>query len=150
MELLEAIKKADHVYICGNGGSAANAIHMANDLISAGIKAHALTSDIATVTAIANDYSYEKIFAGQIAVFCKRGDLLICLSGSGKSPNIIRAIHEARMHGTTTCAIFGAYNDLPWTDEADIMIRDGADMQAAEEAQLRITHDLMRSLKDGK
>ncbi len=70
MKLAKAIRKAKRVYICGNGGSAANAIHMANDLVSCGIKAH--TIDMAFLTALANDYSYDAIFARWLEVVGER------------------------------------------------------------------------------
>lgn len=134
MELAKAIRKAKRVYLCGNGGSAANAIHIANDLISVGIKAHALTADVATLTAIANDYSYDQIFFRQISVMGEAGDLLILLSGSGKSRNIINAIGAAVVKGMDVYRIFG--NER------------GEDMQAAEEAQIRLGHEAMKWLKD--
>lgn len=133
MKLAEAIRKAKHVYLCGNGGSAANAIHIANDLVSCGIKAHALTADVATMTAIANDHCYEDIFRQQIRVFGERGDLLIAMSGSGKSENILRAVIAAEIAGMDVFTIFG--NER------------GEDMQTAEEMQIRLGHDAMRWLK---
>jgi D-sedoheptulose 7-phosphate isomerase len=145
VELAKAIKKAKRVYICGNGGSAANAIHIANDLISCGIKAHALTADVSTLTAIANDYSYEEIFSRQIRNFGEPGDLLIALSGSGRSANILRAIEAAKEMGMQTASIFGGYNNH--SSAADIHIQEGADMQAAERHQITIGHRAMKWLK---
>ena len=131
-ELARAIKKAPRVYICGNGGSAANAIHIANDLVAHGIKAHALTADIATLTAIANDYSYSEIFAQQLDVFGEFDDLLIALSGSGKSPNILEAIATAETIGMKVFKLFG--NER------------GENMQVAENMQLVIAHEAVAYL----
>lgn len=131
MELLELVKRAKRIYIIGNGGSFANAMHIANDLISCGIRAHTL--DPSTLTAIANDHGYENVFARQLEVYGEYGDLLIALSGSGKSPNILKAIEVAKSIGMDVYPIFG--NER------------GEDMQQSEEAQVRIGHQLMRGLK---
>ena len=148
MELAKAVKKAKRVYLCGNGGSAANAIHIANDLVACGIKAQALTADVATLTAIANDDGYEHIFSWQLYVFGEPGDLLIVLSGSGRSPNIIAVLNMAEKMGIESWAIFGKYNKpLPINVASFILMGD--DMQEAEEAQLVIGHDVMRWLKNG-
>jgi len=132
MTLAETIRHARRVYIIGNGGSAANAIHMANDLVACGVKAHALTADIATLTAIANDYGYPFVFSRQLGVYGERGDLLIAMSGSGKSTNILLAIEKAHEIGMSVWRIFG--NER------------GEDMQQAEEAQLKIVHELRKEL----
>lgn len=150
MELAKAILKAKRVYICGNGGSAANAIHIANDLISCKIKAYALTADVATLTALANDYAYEQIFAMQIRAYGEPGDMLIALTGSGKSPNILAAIRAAKEKGVETWVMVGEYNGKhpPVALEADHVIRFGKDMQDAEERQIYMGHKVMRWLKN--
>ena len=148
MKLAKAIQQAKRVYLCGNGGSAANAIHIANDLIACGVKAQALTADVATLTAIANDYSYEYIFARQIAAFAEPGDLVVVLSGSGRSPNILAALQQAKAQGVRTYAVLGAFNqDTPAAMLADERLTWGADMQEAEEKQLQLGHRVMKWLK---
>lgn len=132
MDLLESVRRAKRVYIIGNGGSAANAMHIANDLVSCGIRAYALTADIATFSAIANDYGYENVFVRQLEVYGDYGDLLIALSGSGKSPNILKAIKKAEEIGMDIQLIFG--NARRET------------MQVSEEAQLKIGHELRKAL----
>ena len=129
--LIESIRAAIRVYVIGNGGSAANAIHLVNDLLACGIKAYTL--DIATLTASANDYGYETVFARWIRTVGEKGDLLIALSGSGKSPNILKAIEEATTLSMSVYRIFGA--------------AQGLDMQAAEEAQIALGHEVMRCLR---
>ena len=119
------------VYIVGNGGSFANAAHIANDLLSVGIRAY--TMDSATLTAFANDYGYENAFALWLRVVAESGDTLIALSGSGKSPNILNAIAEAEKIGMRVERVFGS--------------AAGLDMQAAEEAQLALGHEIMRRRK---
>lgn len=135
-----------HVYLIGNGGSAANAVHIANDLIGCGIKAHALTADVATLTAIANDFGYERIFSYQLMRLGEPGDLLVAFSGSGKSPNILLAIDAATKRGMITWAVFGAYNHHD-DGVADILTLAGDDMQEAEEHQLVWGHEIMHRLK---
>jgi D-sedoheptulose 7-phosphate isomerase len=148
MRLADAIKKANRVYLCGNGGSAANAIHIANDLVGCGIKAHALTGDVATLTAIANDFSYQAIFSNQLMKFGEPGDLLIAMSGSGNSENICLAIEAAKARGMYSILITGAYNGEPRAAVfADEVIRVGGDMQSAEEMQLWMGHEAMRQLR---
>lgn len=148
MKLAKAIKKANRVYICGNGGSAANALHIANDLVACGIRAQALTGDVATLTAIANDDSYAAIFARQLKTLGDSGDLLLALSGSGRSANVLAAIAVAKEKGMKSFAIVGEFNqDCPAANVADDCIRWGKDMQDAEEKQLYLGHKAMRWLK---
>ena len=121
------------MYLIGNGGSYANAVHICNDLLSCGVKAYTL--DPATLTASANDYGYETVFARWISVVGEAGDLLIALSGSGKSPNILKALDVAREKGMETILI------------SDFLLN--VDMQRSEEKQLEIGHQAMRELKCG-
>ena len=146
------ILAASRVFLIGNGGSAANAIHIANDWIACGVDARALTSDVATLTAIANDFGYKHIFSRQLYVMGEKDALLIALSGSGNSSNILEAIRAAKEKNMTTWAIIGAWKDGNGrlgkaSRSAHHVIARGTDMQAAEEAQLRIGHEVMRCLK---
>lgn len=87
----EAIMKAKRVYICGNGGSASTANHFVNDLVKmCGIRAYSLCSNEAILTAYANDDGYENIFVDQLRVYAEPGDLVITISTSGKSENILK------------------------------------------------------------
>ena len=81
MKLAEAVRNARRVYLIGNGGSYANAVHVANDLLSVGVRAYTL--DPASLTASANDFGYETVFSRWISVVGEKGDLLVALSGSG-------------------------------------------------------------------
>jgi len=127
-DLAEAILKAPHTYIIGNGGSYANAVHFCNDLLACRVKAHIL--DPATLTASANDFGYETVFARWLDTVGEAGDLLIALSGSGKSPNILLALATASKKGMEVWPVFGAAR--------------GQGMQEAEESQLVLAHDVMR------
>lgn len=154
--LLEAWKRGRQVFLCGNGGSAANAIHIANDLFygaakntgKPGIASHALTANQAIVLCLANDFSYEEIFSEQLRAQGRSGDILIALSGSGNSENIVRAIHAARGIGMTSIAILG-YSGGKCKGLADIPIHFAVDdMQISEDAQLIVGHMLMQWLRE--
>lgn len=140
--LPEAIKHARRVYICGNGGSYANAVHIVNDLNNKGVRAHVL--DPATLTASANDFGYETVFERWIAVHGEPGDLLLVLSGSGNSPNIIKALRKGKEIGMSTFALLG-YPAGKAASIADSCIVAGPTMQQAEEMQLVSGHEVWRS-----
>lgn len=132
MNLKNEILKARRTYVIGNGGSFANADHIVNDLISCGVRAY--TINPATLMANANDYGFYHCFSRWLKVVGEPGDLLIALSGSGRSPNILIACEEAERIGMKVWKIFGAER--------------GEDMQLAEENQIRIGHSLMKELKE--
>jgi D-sedoheptulose 7-phosphate isomerase len=91
-EIVEILKsKRDlgrNVFVCGNGGSAANAEHFTNDLFSKGVKAHCLNSNTSIMTMIANDFGYEQVFSRQLLLYAGKGDLVVLISCSGTSENI--------------------------------------------------------------
>jgi len=124
------VRAAKRVYIIGNGGSYANAMHMCNDLLARNIRAYTL--DPATLVANANDHGFHNSFARWVLVVGEPGDLLIALSGSGKSLNILLACEAAERLGMTVHKIFGAER--------------GENMQQAEEAQIKIGHELWTQL----
>jgi D-sedoheptulose 7-phosphate isomerase len=106
------------LFLCGNGGSAANAIHIANDFHygigysvkssgNKGLKVEALSANQAVITCLANDIGYENIFSQQIDVKASRNDLLVVLSGSGNSENIINALNVANAKSMKSYAILG-------------------------------------------
>ena len=124
MELRDRISHARRVYLIGNGGSYANAAHIAGDLLACGIRAFVI--DAANLTRLANDHGWNNVFADWIRVVGEPGDLLIALSGSGTSPNILRALAVAERIGMEVWREFGA--------------AQGLDMQAAEERQVWLGH----------
>jgi D-sedoheptulose 7-phosphate isomerase len=96
MNYAESIKKAKRVYVCGNGGSASTANHFVNDLVKmCGIRAYSLCSNEALLTAYANDDSFDNIFVDQLKVYAEPGDLIILISTSGRSNNILNVIRWA-------------------------------------------------------
>lgn len=114
--LVDAYKNGKFVFVIGNGGSAANASHIAQDLAKGTrsskeqtkrLKALSLTDNTPFITAQGNDEGYESIFEQQLRTFASKGDLLIAISGSGNSPNIIKAIEWAKANGVATVGVTG-------------------------------------------
>jgi len=99
--------------VCGNGGSAADAQHLATELVCRyrtdrpAVAAVALTTDSSALTAIANDYGFDRVFARQVEALARPGDMLVAISTSGNSPNVIEAAREARDRGCTVVALTG-------------------------------------------
>ncbi len=113
-EAIAAALAAGHtVFTCGNGGSAADAQHIAGELVGRfrhkkrGYNAHALTTNSSVVTSIANDFSFDEIFSRQIESMARPGDVLLALSTSGGSPNVVRAVEAARKLGARAFAFSG-------------------------------------------
>lgn len=110
---IQAMKSGKKVLLAGNGGSAADAQHIAGEFVSRfafdrpGLPAIALTTDTSILTAIGNDYGYEKLFARQVQAHAQKGDVLIAYSTSGKSPNIIHALLEAQNRGVVCIGMTG-------------------------------------------
>jgi D-sedoheptulose 7-phosphate isomerase len=134
------------VYLCGNGGSAADCDHIAAELVGrfrldrAPLPAMALTTSLAALTAIANDYSYDEVFARQVAAFVTPRDALLGLSTSGNSPNVVRAMEAARRAGAATVALTGSLGDK-LADIADVSVRvPSTDPAQIQEATLMVGH----------
>ena len=108
-----ALQKGNKIIFCGNGGSAADSQHLAAELVSKlykdrpALAAIALTTDTSAITAIANDYGYENLFSRQIDAVGKKGDILIGISTSGRSQNVLNGITKAKELGITTIAFLG-------------------------------------------
>jgi D-sedoheptulose 7-phosphate isomerase len=109
--LLDARERGATIYFIGNGGSAATASHFANDIAigtnSYGkpFRAVSLTDNLAIITAVGNDFGYEEIFSRQLRVLGRNGDVVVGISASGNSPNLLRAFEYAKSAGITTVAI---------------------------------------------
>lgn len=109
----ECVRRGNKVLLAGNGGSAADAQHIAGEFVSRfmfdrpGLSAIALTTDTSILTAIGNDYGYEKLFARQVQAHGVKGDVFIGYSTSGKSPNVLLAFEEARERGLVTIGLTG-------------------------------------------
>jgi D-sedoheptulose 7-phosphate isomerase len=115
--ICEALAGGRKILLCGNGGSAADAQHIAAELVGCYEKqrrswpAIALTTDTSALTAVSNDLGYQEVFARQVAGLAQAGDVLIAISTSGKSQNVLRAVEQARELGCKTIALTGATAD---------------------------------------
>ena len=153
-------ENGNYVYICGNGGSAGNAMHIANDFHygvgckkessdsktndKPGLKMLALPSNPSILTCLANDIGYDNVYAHQLKVLGNPGDLLIVLSGSGNSPNVIKAIYEAKNLDIKSIAILGFDGGVCKKIANESIHFELNDMQIAEDTQLILFHICMQ------
>lgn len=129
--MTRALGKGRRIYFCGNGGSAADAQHLAAELAGRfvlerqALPAMALTADISVLTAVANDYGYSEVFARQVQALAAPGDVLVAISTSGNSPNVIRAVEEAKKQGAATIAFTGNGGRLKEIADLSLSIPSG-------------------------
>ena len=150
---LQAWNTGKRIYLCGNGGSAGNAIHLANDFTygagvkrGIGLRIEALPANASVLTCLANDIGYDKVFSEQLRVKAEAGDVLVVLSGSGNSPNVVKALEMGNELGMTTLAIV-AYEGGRCKELAQHPMHFPIhDMQVAEDLQLIVGHMIMRQL----
>lgn len=149
VDLMCGLRRRDcKVLVCGNGGSSTTASHMATDLgvgsqkVGCGIRIISLSDNMAAVTAIGNDVSFVEVFAAQVQLLGSDGDMLIAISASGNSPNVIEAALRARDQGMTVVGITG-FSGGRLKGLADISVHvttaDG-DYGVAEDAHMIINH----------
>lgn len=149
MEIVRTFKEGGKLLLCGNGGSAADCQHMATEFVSRlskdferpGLPAIALTTDTSFLTAFTNDCGYENVFARQVEVLGNPGDLLIGISTSGTSLNVIRALESARKGNMRTIFLTSTMNST--SGKSDIVIAVPAtNTQYIQEAHLAIEHTI--------
>lgn len=146
----ETRQRKGRIYICGNGGSAATASHFQNDFnkgvseyIDVPFRLHCLNDNMATIMAIANDIGYEEVFRFQLRNNLEENDVLIAISGSGNSPNIIHAAEYAKEHG---CKIIGltGFSGGKLKEMADISLHAPVNsMQVTEDIHMIFDHMMM-------
>lgn len=155
--LREAWRDGRNIFLCGNGGSAGNAVHLANDLLygagvnnsgGGGLRVEALSANPAVLTCLANDLGYDQIYAEQIKVKGRPGDVLIVLSGSGNSPNIVKALEAGNAINMKTFAILAYTGGLCKGLAQHLIHFEIDDMQIAEDLQLIVGHICMQWLCD--
>lgn len=128
-ELVQIYNKNGCLFLCGNGGSAADAQHIAAEFVSRfykerpGLNAEALSTNSSIVTAIGNDYRYERIFSRQLEAKARPGDMLIGISTSGTSKNVVEALDYARNNDICTVLLTGASDNLAINDSAEYIVR---------------------------
>jgi D-sedoheptulose 7-phosphate isomerase len=146
--LLEARERGATVFFIGNGGSAATASHFANDLAfgtndyAKPFRAVSLTDNVPVLTALGNDFGYEEIFVRQLRILGKKGDVLVGISASGNSPNLIRAFDHARTTGIRTVAItaFDGGKMKAMADEGIHVPTEPKEYGPAEDAHMVLDH----------
>ena len=153
--LIEAQRAERFIYVMGNGGSAANAEHFVNDLgkgeargFPRRFKMMSLTSNVALLTAWANDTDYEHVFAEQLRNFVQPGDVVMALSGSGNSRNVLNAVQLGRERGAVTVGLTGLDGGKlePLCDHCVIV--PSHDMQHIEEMHLVVLHSIYSAIRD--
>jgi len=152
--LMEAYESSRTIYLFGNGGSAALASHFACDLgkgasngSSKRFQALAFTDNVPMMTAWANDARYEDIFAEQLINFVRRDDITFAISGSGNSPNVLKALKVAREAGAFTIGLTG-FQGGDMKDLCDLCLTVPSDnMQIIEDLHLSITHAVFTVLR---
>ncbi|HTL79534.1 MAG TPA: SIS domain-containing protein [Candidatus Babeliales bacterium] len=149
----QCLRAGKKLLVCGNGGSATDASHFATELVvrftkdRRALPAICLTSDTGILTAAGNDYGFDEIFARQVAAFGEPGDLLICLTTSGKSRNVIRALEEAKARKLRTIAFLGreggSSNGIA---DIDLLVRSNSTARVQEAHQL-LLHVLCETIE---
>ena len=139
--LAEARDRGRRIFVCGNGGSASTASHFATDLVKGAsfgrqsrFRVLALTDSLPTITAYSNDVGYECVFVEQLKNFAEPGDIVIAVSGSGNSPNVLRAVEYGNSIGCRTIGLSG---------------RDGGALGRLAELNLHVAHPHMGRIEDG-
>lgn len=152
--IVDAIRGGNTVYIAGNGGSAAAASHMASDWSAAAAGSGSptpvigLADNLARLTALGNDTGFDQIFSLQLAETGRAGDLLVLLSVSGSSPNLVNAAKTARRAGMGCVGFFGnAGAAARWCDDWVLLGR--GDYGLAEDLHVCVNHVVVRALRDG-
>jgi D-sedoheptulose 7-phosphate isomerase len=133
MACVDALRRGNKILFAGNGGSAADAQHLAGELVSRfaydrpGLPSFALTTDTSVLTAIGNDYGYERVFARQVEAVGSAGDVLFGISTSGRSANILAALDAARHKGLVTVGMTGrGGGQMP--ERCDYVLRSPSDV----------------------
>jgi D-sedoheptulose 7-phosphate isomerase len=146
--LIAALRSGNKVLLVGNGGSAADAQHIAAELVGRykqerpAWAAIALTTDTSALTAIANDYGVERMFARQVEGLGARGDVLLALSTSGRSPNILAALRTARAGGLVTIGFTGTKGAAMGADCDHLLVAPSDDTAVVQQIHLTIAHGI--------
>lgn len=145
---VQAVTQGRKVLLAGNGGSAADAQHIAAELVSRfaydrpGLAAFALTTDTSALTAIGNDYGYERVFARQVQAVGAVGDVFVGLSTSGRSPNVLAALREARAGGLRIVGFTGAGGEA-MAPLCDVLLRvPASETPKIQEGHITLGHIL--------
>jgi len=144
--LADALTSGGRLLVAGNGGSAAQAQHLAAELVGRyrrerrPFSAVALTTDSSALTAIGNDYGFEEVFARQVRAHGRRGDVLLLLTTSGSSPNVLRAAAEGRAIGMTVWALTGALPPALVVECSEVVVIPSSSPATIQESHLVALH----------
>jgi D-sedoheptulose 7-phosphate isomerase len=144
--ILAALRSGNKLLVVGNGGSAADAQHIAAEIVGRykqdrpGYAAIALTTDTSALTSIANDYGFEQVFARQVEGLGQRGDVLVTLSTSGKSPNILAALRTARERGLVTVGFTGSKGENLRSQCDHLLVAPSDDTPVIQQIHLAVGH----------
>ena len=146
--IVTALRSGNKLLIVGNGGSAADAQHIAAEIVGRykqdrpAYAAIALTTDSSALTSIANDYGFEQVFARQLEGLGQRGDVLLALSTSGKSPNILAALRTARGYGLVTVGFTGRKGENLRTLCDHLLVAPSDDTPVIQQIHLAVAHGI--------
>ncbi len=146
-KLRDALKNDRQIFVFGNGGSAANASHFATDLgkgssdkVGKGFRILSLNDNVSWMTALGNDYSYDDVFVRQLRNYGKAGDLVITMSVSGNSPNLVKAFEWAKQNGLRTVALVGAKRGRLAEISEQVIVVNDTHYGRVEDAHMGICH----------
>jgi D-sedoheptulose 7-phosphate isomerase len=146
--IIAALRSGNKILLIGNGGSAADAQHIAAEIIGRykqerpAYAALALTTDTSALTAIANDYGFEQVFARQVEGLGQRGDVLLALSTSGRSPNIVAALRTARARGLVTIGFTGSKGHAMGALCDHLLVSPSDDTPVIQQIHLAVAHGI--------
>jgi D-sedoheptulose 7-phosphate isomerase len=146
--IVAALRAGNKLLLVGNGGSAADAQHIAAEIVGRykqdrpAWAAMALTTDTSALTAIANDYGFEQVFARQVAGLGQRGDVLLALSTSGRSPNILAALRTARERGLVTIGFTGSKGEALGAFCDHLLVSPSDDTPVIQQIHLTVAHGI--------
>ena len=146
--IVHGLRAGHKLLLVGNGGSAADAQHIAAEIVGRYKKerpayaAIALTTDTSALTAISNDYGFEQVFARQVAGLGRRGDMLLALSTSGRSPNILAALRVAHEHGIITIGFTGANGAAMGVACDHLLVAPSDDTPVVQQIHLAVAHGI--------
>jgi D-sedoheptulose 7-phosphate isomerase len=146
-KLRDALKNDRQIFVFGNGGSAANASHFATDLgkgssdkVGKSFRILSLNDNVSWMTALGNDYSYDDVFVRQLRNYGKSGDLVITMSVSGNSPNLVKAFEWAKQNGLHTVALVGAKRGRLAEISEQVIVVNDTHYGRVEDAHMGICH----------
>jgi len=150
--ILDCIKNKSTIFMCGNGGSAANPSHSSGDWSKEiGARTHCLSDNIASLTAWSNDFDYSQVFFRQLETYYNEGDLLLAFSGSGNSSNVINAVEYVNKRGGTTIGFTGNYNGGKGGKLSQLskfsLVFNTESMEIIEDLQLITCHMIKQTVK---